>query len=82
MSKEKFIESISASYSIKGGSIYLGAGIYQGEILADAKVNLPLRMMSRHGLITGATGSGKTRTLQLLAEQLSAVGVPVFMPDM
>jgi len=82
MSKEKFIESISTSYSIKGGSIYLGAGIYQGEILADAKVNLPLRMMSRHGLVTGATGSGKTRTLQLLAEQLSAAGVPVFMPDM
>lgn len=82
MSKEKFIESISKSYSIAGGSIYLGAGIYQGEILADAKVNLPLRMMSRHGLVTGATGSGKTRTLQLLAEQLSAAGVPVFMPDM
>jgi len=82
MSKEKFIESISTSYSIKGRSIYLGAGIYQGEILADAKVNLPLRMMSRHGLVTGATGSGKTRTLQLLAEQLSAAGVPVFMPDM
>ena len=82
MSKEKFIESISKSYSIAGGSIYLGAGILQGEILANAKVNLPLRMMSRHGLVTGATGSGKTRTLQLLAEQLSAAGVPVFMPDM
>jgi hypothetical protein len=82
MSKEKFIESISKSYTIAGGSIYLGAGIYQGEIIAEAKVNLPLRMMSRHGLVTGATGSGKTRTLQLLAEQLSAAGVPVFMPDM
>jgi len=82
MSKEKFIESISKSYTIAGSSIYLGAGIYQGEILADAKVNLPLRMMNRHGLVTGATGSGKTRTLQLLAEQLSAAGVSVFMPDM
>lgn len=82
MSKEKFIESISKSYTIAGSSIYLGAGIYQGEILADARVNLPLRMMNRHGLITGATGSGKTRTLQLLAEQLSAAGVSVFMPDM
>jgi uncharacterized protein len=82
MSKEKFIESISKSYTIAGGSIYLGAGIYQSEIVAEAKVNLPLRMMSRHGLVTGATGSGKTRTLQLLAEQLSAAGVPVFMPDM
>jgi uncharacterized protein len=82
MSKEKFIESISKSYSIAGASIYLGAGIYQGEILSAAKVNLPLRMMNRHGLVTGATGSGKTRTLQLLAEQLSAAGVSVFMPDM
>ena len=82
MSKEKFIESISKSYSISGSSIYLGAGIYQGEILAEAKVNLPLKMMNRHGLVTGATGSGKTRTLQLLAEQLSNAGVCVFMPDM
>jgi len=82
MSKEKFVESITKSYSIAGSSIYLGAGYYQGEILADAKVNLPLKMMNRHGLVTGATGSGKTRTLQLLAEQLSAAGVSVFMPDM
>lgn len=82
MSAEKFIESINKSYTISGASIYLGAGIYQGAINAQAKVNLPLRMMNRHGLVTGATGSGKTRTLQLLAEQLSAAGVPVFMPDM
>ena len=52
MSKEKFIESISKSYSIAGASIYLGAGIYQGEILGETKVNLPLRMMNRHGLVT------------------------------
>jgi DNA helicase HerA-like ATPase len=82
MSKEKFIESISKSYTSNGASVYLGAGVLQGEILAEARVNLPLRMMNRHGLVTGATGSGKTRTLQLLAEQLSAAGVPVFMPDM
>ncbi len=44
--------------------------------------DLSLRMVSRHGLVTGATGSGKTRTLQLMAEQLSAAGVSVFMPDM
>jgi DNA helicase HerA-like ATPase len=82
MSKEKFIQSINTSYTTHLPSIYLGAGIYQSEILADAKVNLPLRMMNRHGLVTGATGSGKTRTLQLMAEQLSAAGVPVFIPDM
>src|SRR6478736_6527171 len=82
MSKEQFIAAITKSYTINGASIYLGAGVLQGEIIADAKVNLPLRMMNRHGLVTGATGSGKTRTLQLIAEQLSAAGVPVFMPDM
>ena len=80
--RESFIESIRKSYTTSLPSIYLGAGIYEGQILADAKVNLPLRMMNRHGLVTGATGSGKTRTLQLMAEQLSAAGVPVFMPDM
>ncbi len=82
MSREKFISSINASYAMPGASIYLGAGVLEGEIVAEAKVNLPLRMMNRHGLVTGATGSGKTRTLQLIAEQLSAAGVPVFMPDM
>lgn len=82
MSKENFIQSITKSYSTSGSSIFLGAGVYQGEIVSEAKVNLPLRMMNRHGLVTGATGSGKTRTLQLLAEQLSAAGVSVFMPDM
>jgi len=82
MSKDKFIASINKSYNTPLPSIYLGAGIFEGEIIAEAKVNLPLRMMNRHGLVTGATGSGKTRTLQLMAEQLSSAGVPVFMPDM
>ncbi|WP_199121071.1 helicase HerA-like domain-containing protein [Pedobacter sp. ASV28] len=79
--KISFIEKISASYSPSSASIYLGAAILDGEIIADAEVNLPLRMMNRHGLIAGATGTGKTRTLQLLAEQLSDAGVPVFMLD-
>src|SRR5690349_2584577 len=82
MAKEDFTQAINQSYTFKNPSIYLGAGVYDREILADAKVNLSLRMMTRHGLVTGATGSGKTRTLQLIAEQLSAAGVPVFMPDM
>ncbi len=80
--KQKFIEAIRSSYSPKGSYIHLGAGIFETQVLAEAQVNLPLKMMSRHGLVTGATGSGKTRTLQLLAEQLSASGVPVFIPDM
>jgi len=82
MSQETFIEAINKSYSTTSPTIYLGAGVFHGEIISSAKVNLPLRMMNRHGLVTGATGSGKTRTLQLMAEQLSAAGVPVFMPDM
>ncbi|HWA34407.1 MAG TPA: helicase HerA-like domain-containing protein, partial [Cyclobacteriaceae bacterium] len=73
---------MNASYSTAGATIYLGAGVLEGQIIPDAKINVPLRMMNRHGLVTGATGSGKTRTLQLMAEQLSAAGVPVFMPDM
>src|SRR5688500_12218756 len=81
MSKEHFIQAIRQSYTFKNPSVYLGGGVYNDEIVADAKVNLSLGMMTRHGLVTGATGSGKTRTLQLIAEQLSAAGVPVFMPD-
>jgi len=76
-----FIEKITASYNPKGAFIFLGAGLLDGEVIAQAKVNLPLKMMNRHGLIAGATGTGKTRTLQLIAEQLSDAGVPVFMLD-
>jgi DNA helicase HerA-like ATPase len=81
MDKTSFVNSIQKSYTFNASSICLGAGVLDGEIFPEAKVNLALRMMNRHGLVTGATGSGKTRTLQLIAEQLSAEGVPVFMPD-
>ena len=53
MSKEQFIAAINKSYTTSLPSIYLGAGVLKGEIIADAKVNLPLRMMNRHGLVTG-----------------------------
>ena len=76
-----FTEKINASYTTHTPAIYLGAGILDGEIIAAAQVNLSLKMMNRHGLIAGATGTGKTRTLQLIAEQLSDAGVPVFMLD-
>ncbi|WP_443944493.1 helicase HerA-like domain-containing protein [Pedobacter sp. AW1-32] len=76
-----FIEKIKASYAPSGSYIYLGAGMLDGQVCADAEINLSLKMMNRHGLIAGATGTGKTRTLQLLAEQLSDAGVPVFMLD-
>ncbi len=79
--REKFIAAIQKSYNTDKPSIHLGSGILNGEIIAEAGVNLPLKMMNRHGLIAGATGSGKTRTLQVFAEQLSAAGVAVFMSD-
>ncbi|MFM8912602.1 MAG: helicase HerA-like domain-containing protein, partial [Flammeovirgaceae bacterium] len=82
MSQEKFADTVNKSYTVNGPCLYLGAGVVDGQIIGNAKVNLSLKMMNRHGLVSGATGSGKTRTLQLLAEQLSAAGVAVFMPDM
>lgn len=79
--KDQFIAAIQKSYQTDKPVIHLGSAILDGDIISEAKVNLPLRMMNRHGLVAGATGSGKTRTLQVLAEQLSAAGVPVFMSD-
>lgn len=76
-----FIEKIKESYNPKGEFVYLGSGILNEKVIAPAQVNLALKMMNRHGLVAGATGTGKTRTLQLMTEQLSAAGVPVFMLD-
>ncbi len=76
-----FTQKIQQSYSSAEPHIYLGAGVLEQEIIADARVNLPLRMMNRHGLVAGATGTGKTRTLQLISEQLSNAGVPAFLLD-
>jgi len=79
--KEDFVAAINKSYQTDLPHIHLGSAVLDGEIITEAKVNLGLRMMNRHGLVAGATGSGKTRTLQVLAEQLSDAGVPVFMTD-
>ncbi len=75
------LETIRAGYSFTGPAIQLGAAVIDGTAHADAPVNLPLSVMNRHGLVAGATGTGKTKTLQLMAEQLSANGVPVFLAD-
>ncbi|HHH52137.1 MAG TPA: DUF853 family protein [Bacteroidetes bacterium] len=79
--KEKFIETINSGYKFKGESFVLGAAKYEDEVLTDVFVRLPLKTFNRHGLIAGATGTGKTKTLQILAEQLSANGVPSLVMD-
>jgi len=81
MSKEKFVSEISEGYTFEGPHFTLGGAMVDGECQTNCLVNLPLRTMNRHGLIAGATGSGKTKTLQIIAEQLSAQGVPVLLMD-
>ncbi|MBL7765567.1 MAG: DUF853 family protein [Chitinophagaceae bacterium] len=76
-----FQESINQAYTFKGESILLGAAMLDAAPQADTRVKLPLKTMNRHGLIAGATGTGKTKTLQLLAEGLSDASVPVMMMD-
>lgn len=78
---DQFAATIIAGNSFKGPSLVLGGALLNGEVPTDALVRVPLRTMNRHGLICGATGSGKTKTLQVLAEQLSLAGVPVLLMD-
>jgi DNA helicase HerA-like ATPase len=75
------VAKIAAGYTFEEPSIQLGAAVVDGTVHPDAAVRLPLAMMNRHGLVSGATGTGKTITLQVIAEQLSAGGVPVFLAD-
>ena len=76
-----FGKTIAAAYAAEGAAIDLGRGVHEEKLAADAVVQVSLRMMNRHGLIAGATGTGKTVTLQTIAEQLSAAGVAVFAAD-
>jgi DNA helicase HerA-like ATPase len=79
---EAFGARIAAAYASDGPAVELGRGMLGGKIDPEAVVGIPTSMCNRHGLIAGATGTGKTKTLQLMAEQLSAQGVPVFAADM
>jgi DNA helicase HerA-like ATPase len=79
--KNDFIQHINEGYLSKGESITLGGAILDGEPLADTFVKIPLKTLNRHGLIAGATGTGKTKTIQVLSEQLSSSGIPVLMMD-
>jgi DNA helicase HerA-like ATPase len=76
-----FTSTIASAYAVEGPSVDLGRGVLDGTLEQGAVVLLPMATMNRHGLIAGATGTGKTRTLQLLAEQLSDAGVAVFAAD-
>jgi uncharacterized protein len=79
--KEMFSAHINDGYACKGESIILGGAMLDGAPLADAHVKVPLKTMNRHGLIAGATGTGKTKSLQVISEQLSRLGVPVLLMD-
>ena len=76
-----FAESIAAGYGFDGPGVELGAAQRLGTTYPAARVRIPLAMLNRHGLVAGATGTGKTKSLQVMAEQLSAAGVPVFISD-
>lgn len=83
MSKaEDFKQHLEQGYTFKGNSIILGTGILNHEPIPHAQVKIPLKTLNRHGLIAGATGTGKTKTLQVIAEQLSLNGVPSVLMDL
>ncbi len=78
---DKVIAAARQAFAAAGTSITLGAPVHQGACHPEPLIRVPLALMNRHGLIAGATGTGKTKTLQLMAEQLSAAGVSVFLAD-
>ncbi len=79
--QEAFKQSIKSGYSFSGEAIALGGALYNGEVVPETLVQVPLKTLNRHGLIAGATGTGKTKTLQAIAEALSEKGVPVLLMD-
>ncbi|WP_422081541.1 helicase HerA-like domain-containing protein [Ulvibacterium sp.] len=80
--KNQFFTHIEKGYTNKGDFITMGAAMLEGEAVTGAHVKVPLKTLNRHGLIAGATGTGKTKTLQVLAENLSDQGVPVLLMDL
>jgi uncharacterized protein len=79
--KDAFVQAIADGYTFKGEAVQIGCGVLAGEVIPEAKIMLPLKTMNRHGLIAGATGTGKTKTLQMISEHLSDASVPVLLMD-
>lgn len=78
---QKFLETVQAGYTFKGDSFKIGCAMLDGQVVSGADVLIPMRTMNRHGLIAGATGTGKTKTLQVLSEGLSDASIPVMLMD-
>jgi DNA helicase HerA-like ATPase len=81
MSAETLRTKIEEAYTFEGANFTLGTAMFDGTALEKAPVRIPIGMLNRHGLIAGATGTGKTKTLQIVAEQLSRAGVPSLLMD-
>jgi len=79
--KEAFLKQIKDGYTFKGESIKIGAAMLDGEVIPEAEIFLPLKTLNRHGLVAGATGTGKTKTFQMISEGLSDASVPVLLMD-
>jgi uncharacterized protein len=78
---QAFRDAISAGYAFDEPTLIIGSAMHEEELFNEVRVQIPMSTLNRHGLVAGATGTGKTKTLQLLAGQLSAAGVPVFVAD-
>lgn len=81
MDPKTFTDDMTKGYTFQGESIIMGAAVLDGKPIKEEFVRIPLSTINRHGLIAGATGTGKTKTLQVLTEQLSAKGVPTLVMD-
>ena len=79
--QEQFVQSVEQGYTFSGSSIIIGGAMLDAKPISNAQIKLPLKTLNRHGLIAGATGTGKTKTIQTLSEKLSENGVSVLMMD-